>query len=156
MDDKGRYVGAMQELKQKLIEYPAKIKDLEALVSNLEEEVSEFKSREVFTNKLLSDLQKGLDQECEENKKLEIEINELENNIENLEQQAFAAAEKIKDLTSENIELMSQVVQEREQKEAYKEDSEKTLEANKELRELLKENNRKLIVFKNALKECLL
>ena len=155
MDGK-EYACVIAKLEQELAKYPYKINDLEALVSNLEEEVSEFKSREVFTNKLLSDLQKGLDQEREENKKLEIEINELENNIENLEQQAFAAAEKIKDLTSENIELMSQVVQEREQKEAYKEDSEKTLEANKELRELLKENNRKLIVFKNALKECLL
>jgi len=156
MDSKERYVGTMRELKEKLVENPAKIKDLESLVSKLEEEVSDFKIREVFTNQLLADMKKGLDQEKEENKLLEDEIHDLESQVDVLERQAFEAAKTIKQLKSENIDLMAQVVQEREQKEAYKEDAKQTLKANQELRKILKQNDRKLVAFRNALKECLL
>ena len=156
MNSKEKLDGLKQELDKKIKENPSKIKDLKALVSKLEDEVSDYKIREVFTNKLLADMKKGMDNEREENKALEDEINDLEKRIDHLENQAFVAAQTIQQLKSENMDLMAQLVQEREQKEAYKEDSKKTLEANRELRKILKQNDRKLIAFRNALKESLL
>ena len=98
-----------QQLEQKIKESPATKNYVQGLLSKLEEELSDFKIREGFTNKVVdilkeenADLKKGLAEEREENRALADEIDVLE-------RQLFETTETVQKLKIQNIDLLSEL-----------------------------------------------
>lgn len=149
----------LEELKKEyesiLAKCPEKVKSLETYVEKLEEEVAQHKLAKVFSDQCIKglkeevmDLKIGLKAERVENKR-------LEKDVEDLEQQIYSSDQTIQALKSENIDLMVDLSQERERTAAYKEDSKKTLKANQELRAMLKSKEEALYLTKKLLKAVL-
>ena len=147
--------GLKKKLEQRIKDDPTKLKELKALVSKLESNVANYKLEKIFADKhitkmedVVADLENGLQEAREENKALESEIEDLEKIIE-------LKTDCIEELKTQNIDLMTELVKERERKQAYKEDSKQTLKANRELREILKEKDEILQTTKKLLKAVL-
>ena len=147
--------GLKKKLEQRIKDDPTKLKELKALVSKLEGNVANYKLEKIFADKhitkmedVVADLENGLEEAREENKALESEIEDLEKIIE-------LKTDCIEELKTQNIDLMTELVKERERKQAYKEDSKQTLKANRELREILKEKDEILQTTKKLLKAVL-
>ena len=147
--------GLKKKLEQRIKDDPTKLKELKALVSKLEGNVANYKLEKIFADKhitkmedVVTDLENGLQEAREENKALESEIEDLEKIIE-------LKTDCIEELKTQNIDLMTELVKERERKQAYKEDSKQTLKANRELREILKEKDEILQTTKKLLKAVL-
>ena len=141
--------GLKKKLEQRIKDDPTKLKELKALVSKLESNVATYKLEKMFADKhitrmedVVTDLGKGLQEAREENKALESEIEDLEKIIE-------LKTDCIEELKTQNIDLMTELVKERERKQAYKEDSKQMLKANRELREILKGKDEILQTTKN-------
>ena len=144
-----------EEIEKKIKKNPSTIKELKALVSKLEDNARNYKLEKIFTDKhitkmedVVKDLEQGLSEAREENKALEDEVEDLEKIIE-------LKTDCIEELKKQNIDLMTELVQERERKAAYKEDSKQTLKANQELRKILKEKDEILQTTKKLLKAVL-
>jgi len=147
--------GLKKKLEQRIKDDPTKLKELKALVSKLESNVANYKLEKIFADKhitkmedVVADLENGLQEAREENKALESEIEDLEKIIE-------LKTDCIEELKTQNIDLMTELVKERERKQAYEEDSKQTLKANRELREILKEKDEILQTTKKLLKAVL-
>jgi len=147
--------GLKKKLEQRIKDDPTKLKELKALVSKLESNVANYKLEKIFADKhitkmedVVADLENGLQEAREENKALESEIEDLEKIIE-------LKTDCIEELKTQNIDLMTELVKERERKQAYKEDSKQMLKANRELREILKEKDEILQTTKKLLKAVL-
>ena len=144
-----------EEIEKKIKKDPSTIKELKALVSKLEDNARNYKLEKIFADKhitkmedVVKDLEQGLSEAREENKALEDEVEDLEKIIE-------LKTDCIEELKKQNIDLMTELVQERERKAAYKEDAKQTLKANRELREILKEKDEILQTTKKLLKVVL-